>query len=186
MPWFSLEEIRDIGIALLALILILVIKPPYVIDIAALPICTLAAIFGFLFHELAHKFVAIKFGAEAHFKLWFPGILGGLIFAPTGIKFLAPGAVFIYPYRFKRWASRKLRLTTREVGLVALAGPFINIIFALIFLMIPMLRTVGIINVWLALFNLIPVPPLDGEKVVRWNLSVWLILFILSLVLVFV
>jgi Zn-dependent protease len=63
-------------------------------------------------------------------------------------------------------------------GLVAFAGPGVNIILALIFGlsirifdMVPAdpltvaFATVAYVNMLLALFNLIPVPPLDGSKV---------------------
>jgi Zn-dependent protease len=31
------------------------------------------------------------------------------------------------------------------------------------------------INIWLALFNLIPFGPLDGAKILKWNKGIWLI-----------
>jgi Zn-dependent protease len=30
------------------------------------------------------------------------------------------------------------------------------------------------INAWLALFNLLPIPPLDGSKMIRTNPALWL------------
>lgn len=63
-------------------------------------------------------------------------------------------------------------------GLVAFAGPGVNILLALIFGLIirffgtgmdPVLLTafgtIAYVNMLLALFNLIPIPPLDGSKV---------------------
>ena len=58
--------------------------------------------------------------------------------------------------------------------LVSLAGPGSNLLVALILgmivrfspdlMIIPFLGFIVYINIWLALFNLIPVPPLDGSK----------------------
>ncbi|MEM1760792.1 MAG: site-2 protease family protein, partial [Desulfurococcaceae archaeon] len=39
------------------------------------------------------------------------------------------------------------------------------------------------INSWIALFNLIPLPPLDGSKVINWKPTLWLSAFILSIIL---
>jgi len=184
MPWFSLQEIRDMSIAAFALVVVLIIGPFFTIDTKNLPIYLLGVVFGFLLHELAHKFVAIKLGANAYFKLWVPGILAGLILAPTGIKFLAPGAVVISAYKFKAWL-RRARLSVKQIGLIALAGPLVNIVLALFFFTIPWLAPAAFVNVWLALFNLIPIPPLDGQKILTWNWSIWLILIVVSVLLVF-
>lgn len=63
-------------------------------------------------------------------------------------------------------------------GLVAFAGPGVNIILALIFglsirfldgaldpTMLTAFGTIAYVNMLLALFNLLPIPPLDGSKV---------------------
>lgn len=63
-------------------------------------------------------------------------------------------------------------------GLVAFAGPGVNILLALIFglilrffggsldaTMVSAFGTIAYVNMLLALFNLIPIPPLDGSKV---------------------
>ncbi|WP_211259700.1 site-2 protease family protein, partial [Thermococcus celericrescens] len=35
------------------------------------------------------------------------------------------------------------------------------------------IKTTATVNLWLAFFNLLPFPPLDGSKVVRWNAGYW-------------
>src|SRR5207249_6904526 len=55
---------------------------------------------GFIIHEMGHKFVAIRRGYVAHFRLWTWGLLLTLFTAVgTGGSFLfgAPGAVYIAP-----------------------------------------------------------------------------------------
>jgi Zn-dependent protease len=33
------------------------------------------------------------------------------------------------------------------------------------------------VNLWLAIFNMLPIPPLDGSKVFSWDKRIWTILF---------
>ena len=40
------------------------------------------------------------------------------------------------------------------------------------------------VNLWLAIFNMLPIPPLDGSKVLSWNKVIWASFFAL-LVLIF-
>lgn len=39
------------------------------------------------------------------------------------------------------------------------------------------------VNGWIALFNLIPVPPLDGSKIMRADFNSWITMLLLALVL---
>jgi Zn-dependent protease len=185
MNMFTKEELIDITIAILVLTFMFAFKSPTFIDFANLPTYFLIVLTAFVCHELAHKFVAMKFHCAAFFKLWPTGVFLALLLMLLGVKFAALGAVVIYPYRFGRWGFRRPYLTETESGLISVAGPVVNLIFALTFLLAgPSFQLVAFVNSWLFLFNMFPVPPLDGSKILRWNIALWTILFIISLVLV--
>lgn len=185
---FSKEEIKDLIISIFVISLIF----SFLLGWRLFPVLILVVIMAFAFHELAHKFVAIKFGCTAFYKMWFQGLLLSLLFAllmtMVGVKFviIAPGAVMIFPYKFGRWAFKEARLTQKEMGLISLAGPAVNLFFAIVFLSIPhwIPNLIGSVNAILAFFNLFPIPPLDGSKIFAWKPWFWVLLFIISLVLV--
>ena len=187
MEIFTHEEIRDLAIATLALTIIFSFEPFWGIDFTLFPTYLLIVILTFVFHELAHKFVAMKFQCAAFFKLWHLGILVGLAGMIVGLKFVAPGAVIIYPFQFGRWGFRKTMLTVKEKGVIALAGPLVNLLVALISALLPfkIAKFLFRVNAWLFFSNMIPLPPLDGSKVMEWNPSLWVFLFILGAVMVF-
>ncbi|MBS3069912.1 site-2 protease family protein [Candidatus Micrarchaeota archaeon] len=129
---------------------------------------------GFVLHELGHKFVAIRYGAQAEYRAWTTGLFVALFLAfvtDGGFIFAAPGAVYIFGKR----------VSEEQNGKIALAGPLVNLFLALIFLAIgvsyPEMQTlaaIGVsINAFLGAFNLIPIFPLDGSKVFAWNKVVW-------------
>ncbi|MFH0970239.1 MAG: hypothetical protein V1776_02145 [Candidatus Diapherotrites archaeon] len=145
----------------------------------ALAIAALAVGTGFLLHEMAHKYVAIHFGAKAEFRAWNTGLLVALAVAVLfRFIFAAPGAVYIYGKH----------VTLRENGIISAAGPLMNIIIGIIGIGLSSLFAtsqighvaliVGSINLYLAMFNLLPFFILDGAKVFAWNKGVWAILFI--------
>lgn len=186
MRLFTKREILEITVATLSLTIIFSFKG-FFIDLRNFPIYLLAVVSAFLFHELAHKFTAIKFGCMAFFKLWPQGIVLGFLLMFFGVKFVAPGAVIIFPFQFARWGFRKTILTVREAGLIAVAGLLVNLFFAIIFGLLPFrfARLIAAVNTWLFFFNLLPFPPLDGAKVLMWSWSTWTFLFIISCLLLF-
>jgi Zn-dependent protease len=134
---------------------------------------------GFILHELAHKFTALRHGYWAEFqKDNLMLLLAVLLAALVGVVFAAPGATVIY-------SPQGAGLTRRENGLISAAGPGINLLLALPFIIAVFLGTglVAIIgamgwqvNSMLAAFNMLPVGGLDGKKILAWNPGIFLLL----------
>ncbi len=157
-----------------------VVSSPAVVELLAISMATVGL--GFLLHELAHKVAAVRFGQVAQFRadygMLFLAVMSGII----GFLFAAPGAVV-----------HRGRITEREGGLIALAGPATNVVLALAFgalALVPALATVGrlgaAINAFLAAFNMVPVGPLDGRTVLDWSPAAFGAGMGVSLVLVYV
>jgi len=132
-----------------------------------------ALLISITFHELAHGFVAYKLGDPTAKQM------GRLTLNP--IKHIDPtGLMMLFFFRFG-WAKpipyNPNYFTNRKQGtlLVALAGPVTNLIIALLSVIWIMLTNgIGIeffamllqFNIIFAIFNMIPLPPLDGSKVI--------------------
>jgi len=141
---------------------------------------------AFLFHELAHKFMAGKYGYRAEFRAFDKMLFLAVLFSFFGFIIAAPGAVMI----------RAFNISKEKNGKISLAGPLTNIIFASLFLLILFLfKPSGLaeiffdfgfrINALLAFFNLLPIPSFDGRKVLEWDKNIYLLFLIISLVLFF-
>ncbi len=182
---FTGSEIRDLIIAFFVISLCFAIvnagRDANAI-LSILPIVMVGVGAGFILHELGHKFVSMKYGYWAEFKLWPQGLLFALITSFFGFVFAAPGAVYTYA-----------NYMTDEInGRISIAGPIVNIVLAIIFLAIACLiyrsafysETMALIfiicalgysiNSFLAVFNLLPIGNLDGSKVLNWNIGIWI------------
>ena len=169
---FSRTEIRDIAVSTVALAFAFghfnqFFEALFVVGVA------------FLSHELiGHKFVAQRYNAFAEYMMWPLGLALAVLTSFFGFIFAAPGAVYISPYH-KKFAFPLAHLGKREYGIVSLAGPAVNIILGIIFLVGALVYEIGIlafaahISFFLAFFNLLPIPPLDGSKVIAWNKVYW-------------
>ncbi len=129
-------------------------------------------------HEYAHGYTAFKLGDPT------AKAAGRLTLNP--IKHIDPiGALSMLIFRFG-WSKpvpiNEYNFEKREMytALTALAGPVSNFILAIITALINhffikdpstliafLLYTFATINVALGIFNLLPIPPLDGHKIVR-------------------
>ncbi|MEO3993210.1 MAG: site-2 protease family protein [Desulfurococcaceae archaeon TW002] len=146
---------------------------------------------AFILHELAHRQVARAYGLEARYRAWYLGLLITLAVALINaavrlpVLFAAPGAVVIYRYWGRVDSVAELRvaesgpLTNIAVGIAAWIA-FLAMSPTLVFTEV--LYYIMRINVWIAFFNLLPIPPLDGSKIIRRSLIEWVIIFIISVV----
>ena len=154
-------------------------------------------IFSVIFHEVAHGWVALKCGDPTardagrltfnpipHIDPFMTILLPALLIF-SGSTFIIGGAkpVPVNPYNFKRGE--------RDNMLVALAGPASNILLSLIAFILSIgviyllkatgsqvfiaafrfLNVIILLNLILAKFNLIPIPPLDGSHILAYFLK---------------
>jgi len=145
---------------------------------------------GFVAHEMAHKFTAMKYGYWAEFrKDNMMLVVAVALAALVGVVFAAPGATVIYDTgRFGGGITRQ------QNGKISAAGPVTNLVlcipFAGLFLyggisssltgnISTLIGMVGLqVNAMIAAFNMLPVSVLDGRKVLAWNKGVFAVLIV--------
>ena len=156
--------------------------------ILILPIVALGITLSFVLHELMHKFVAQHYGAIAGFRASYTGLLITFATGMFGFLFGIPGATIIYAHSF----------TKRQNGIVSLAGPLTNFVVFAVFYAILMLVNpyttsyayeaitfVMFISILLAFFNMLPIFPLDGSKVLQWSVPVYVVTMAVIFVLLY-
>ena len=149
-----------------------VMKNPEIL-INTLPLAFGAVMTGFLLHELAHKWMAQQYGCWAEYRGNRNGLYFALLMSCAGFLLAAPGAVMVSG-----------RITDRQNGIIAAVGPISNIIIALVAFPIyfftvgldypislvgELAKFIVIINLILGGFNMIPIQPLDGSKIIVWS-----------------
>ena len=149
-------------------------------------------IFSAILHEVAHGVVAERLGdptarlmgrltldPRPHIDLYMTILMPLITFFSSGGGIILGGAkpVPVDPFN--------LREKRKDIAIVSLAGPLTNVLIAIIFALICrflfpslsldiirnssfvgfILGTIVYVNLLLAFFNLVPIPPLDGSKI---------------------
>ncbi len=155
-----------------------------------LPIAAIGVSLSFILHEMMHKFVAQRYGAVAEFRTSWSGLAITLVTGAFGFLLGIPGATYIYTNSF----------TDKENGIVSLAGPITNLAVFAVFFGIAVIFNPAtnsflysvtsftiFISILLAFFNMLPIFPLDGSKVMRWNKPIYAVAMvsILALLVIF-
>lgn len=183
---FSQTELEHLGIAYFVLVvcfsivlstgiggILLGINTYWLINVA-FPASLIAVGLGFILHEVAHKFTAQHYGCWSEFRYDQRGLMWALLLsAIIGLVWAAPGATWISGH-----------VTKRENGIISLAGPATNIAIAAAMLPIISMTPSGFAHIYLfysgwiiaflAVFNLIPISPLDGSKIWKWNPGIYI------------
>ncbi len=135
------------------------------------------------------KIEALRRGYRLEWKMSFYGLLIGLIlvFISNGLLFLLiPGGIVVYMIKRLRLGKLWYGLNRFEVALVALTGLLANVVLAILFKALmfvsasSLLHKAMVINVLLAVFSMLPIPPLEGFRI--WIGSRLLYLFSLGLI----
>ena len=144
-------------------------------------------IFSVMMHEIAHGAVALRLGDQTaklagrltlnpakHLDFF------GSFLLPISLYFLSGGTVVFGWAKPVPYNPLNLRNPKLGAGIIAVAGPLSNLLIASVFgilirtlgdgalLGAPIISLFGVIvymNVLLAIFNLVPLPPLDGSGI---------------------
>ena len=121
-------------------------------------------------HELAHKFVALSFGLQAEFHAAYFWLVIG-----AALKLLRFGFIFFVP-AYVSIGAAGLTVIPAQSALIAFAGPFLNLVlFVVAWALLKQrrmkhntfifLQVTKQINLFLFVFNMLPIPFFDGMKV---------------------
>ncbi len=144
-------------------------------DFPAFIVALIGLVISLTIHEFAHAFVADKLGDPT------PRLQGRVTLNPLAhldplgtLAILLVGIGWGKPVQFD---PHNLKNPLRDTALIALAGPASNIILAFLIAQVfklPIAETqwiantlgaIFMVNLGLAIFNLVPVYPLDGSKI---------------------
>ncbi|WP_400256752.1 site-2 protease family protein [Methanomethylophilus alvi] len=138
---------------------------------------------SFVLHEMGHKFVAQDMGYWSEYRMYPMGLFLSLVISMFGFLIAAPGAVYI--------SGRNI--SGKDNGKISIAGPLVNMVLAVIGIagclllnhsafVVPFYLLMSL-NGSLALFNMLPFPPLDGSKILAWDKKIYFVCLAISVLL---
>lgn len=153
----------------------------------------LPGLFAITVHEAAHGYAALWLGDKTAYFLGRTSLNPVKHIDPIGTVIVPLSLLFMQAQFLFGWANpvpintRNLRKPVKDMALIALAGPVSNFVMALLWLGLAKLAIIlatydrsppiqwlfytsriGIFfNIILGVFNLLPIPPLDGSKIIQ-------------------
>ncbi len=176
--WFSGKEARWLLMAIFALTLMAAFddgSKTFQIEnwLANFAIVLLIVALAVFVHEAAHRLYALHIGFQLEFKPWFYGLVAGIIMMLLTFGkffFLAYGSFEAKLLRTHRLGYFRYGINYFALAAIAAAGPVANVMLAAIFRLMAFLpeglvEKAVIINIMFAIYNMLPIPPLDGAQI---------------------
>lgn len=146
----------------------------------------LVVLLALLVYISFQRIMAIKKGYKIEYRMWFWGLLAGVIitFVSSGYLPLAfLGTVIIYHLEGHRLGSWRYGLNYKDLGVISMMGPLSLIILALIFKIISfasgsvLVDKMVLVCAILACTNMLPIPWIDGGNVFFASRTLWVFSF---------
>ncbi|HDD70677.1 MAG TPA: hypothetical protein ENF94_00790 [Candidatus Woesearchaeota archaeon] len=146
-------------------------------------------------HHAGQRLMAIKIGMKAEHKVWWPGLVVALIMVLLSggkVGIYAASAVFISLLPQHRLGGFRYEVNVGSLAKVAIAGPLFNVFLAT---GVVLLKWFGVLpafisdpvftfNVYFVAWNLLPIPPLDGSRVIFHSRLIYI--FFVSSILAYI
>lgn len=151
--------------------------------------------FSLFVHHAGQRLMAIKLGFKAEQKIWWPGLIIALLLVVLSsgkVKMFAASAVFISLLEVHRLGGFRYEVNIGSWAKVALAGPVFNVLLATTAVLFewtgilpsPLANSIFKFNLYFAAWNLLPIPPLDGSRIIYYSRLVYI--FLVSCVLAYI
>ena len=164
----------------------------YLAFLYSLSIWVLPGLFAITIHEAAHGLAALYYGDKTAFFMGRTSLNPIKHIDPVGTVIVPLFLLYMQSFFLFGWAKpvpvnqRNLRNPRKDMAMIALAGPLSNLVMFALWLGVAKITTlfysqypkaqlewllqtsnIGILfNLILAVFNLLPIPPLDGSKII--------------------
>lgn len=154
-------------------------------------VVVLATILAYIPHELMHIAVARRLGCLSTYTLDPVGLVLTLVSSTLPVKIIMPGYVIISAPYYDSFTRRRIEAITASAGpltniAIGLGALFLQLVLTEVFshhvtLTLLLLQVIVQLSAWIAFFNLLPIPPLDGSKIIAWNPLTWGAMFASSI-----
>lgn len=132
-------------------------------------------------HNMAQRIVAVRNGFRAEHRLWWYGLLLGLLFVVVSngkiwwLQLYFASGLYIHQLAVHRLGTFRYGPNIDTYAWIAACGPLANVLFAAAVktlqfwspfpLNAVVVDDLFVLNLWFAFLNLLPIPPLDGSRI---------------------